>query len=137
MTTEQYMIDRKNKNWHFNNVVGNNKFMGVDRIHPLKQQQVKTIVDAAREDDAVKRVIIFGSSTRYDCDATSDLDICIDWNTNCYDTEGVLMPFTINLRKVISDVTQGNADVVNYAYLDDTVLKEAVREGVVVYEHNV
>jgi len=137
VTTEQYMIARKNKNWRFNNIVGNDTFMGVDRIHPLKQHQVKTIVDAAREDDAVKRVIIFGSSTRYDCDTTSDLDICIDWNTNCYDDEGVLMPFTLNLRKVISDVTQGNADVVNYAYLDDTVLKEAVQEGVVVYEHNV
>ena len=56
---------------------------------------------------------------------------------DCYDSDGVLKPFTGNMRKTISLVTKGNADVVNLGYLDGTVVEEAVKEGVVVYEHNV
>ena len=52
-----------------------------------------------------------------------------------YDKDGVLKPFTANMRKHISLVTKGNADVVNYSYLDGTLIKDAVKEGVVVYEH--
>jgi predicted nucleotidyltransferase len=65
----------------------------------------------------IKKIIIFGSSTRYDCDITSDLDVCIDWKDDCYDENGILLPFTRNMRKVISSVTKGKADVVNYDYL--------------------
>lgn len=137
MTTKEYLEARKNKNWKFNNVVGKNAFLNVEHIHPLKQQQVEKIVQAAQNDSAVNRVIVFGSSIRYDCDITSDLDLCIDWHENCYDENGVLKPFTLSMRKVISDITHGNADVVNYGYLDSTVLKKSVEEGVIVYEHYV
>lgn len=85
----------------------------------------------------MKRSIIFGSSIRYDCDITSDLDICIDWMMDCYDENGILLHFTQNMRKCISYETKGRADVVNYDYLEDTVLVEAVKEGVVVYEYHV
>jgi len=137
MTTEEYLTARKSKNWRFNRVVASDSFLNVNRIHPIKQRMVKSIVDAARTDDRVKRIIVFGSSTRYDCDITSDLDLCLDWVTPCYDDDGVLLPFTGNMRRVISQVTQGMADVVNYDYLDDTDIKHSVEEGVVVYEHNV
>ena len=120
MTTEEYLTARKSKNWRFNRVVASDSFLNVNRIHPIKQRMVKSIVDAARTDDRVKRIIVFGSSTRYDCDITSDL-----------------LPFTGNMRRVIYQVTQGMADVVNYDYLDDTDIKHSVEEGVVVYEHNV
>lgn len=137
MTTEEYLAARKSKNWKFNRVVDRAAFQNVNRIHPIKQRQVKDIVEAARDDQEVDRIIVFGSSTRYDCDMTSDLDICINWKRDCYDSEGVLKPFTGNMRRVISKVTQGRADVVNYDYLDSTVLGDAVKEGVVVYEHNI
>ncbi len=137
MTTEEYLTARKSKNWRFNKVVASDSFLNVNRIHPIKQRMVKSIVDAARSDDRVKRIIVFGSSTRYDCDITSDLDLCLDWVAPCYDDDGVLLPFTGNMRRVISQVTQGMADVVNYDYLDDTDIKQSVEEGVVVYEHNV
>lgn len=137
MTTEEYLIARKSKDWKFNRVVDAASFSNVNRIHPLKQRMVKEIVDAARKDVAVKRLIIFGSSTRYDCDVTSDLDICIDWVRECYDEDGVLEPFTNSMRKAISTITKGHADVVNYDYLDDTVVADGVKEGVVVYEYNV
>lgn len=137
MTTEEYLIARKSKNWKFNRVVDSTSFRNVNRIHPIKQNIVKDIVAVARNDQKVKKIIIFGSSTRYDCDITSDLDICVDWEEDCYDADGVLMPFTSNMRKAISSITKGKADVVNYGYLEGTVVEDAVKEGVVVYEYNV
>lgn len=41
------------------------------------------------------------------------------------------------MRGFIHLETNGRADVVNYDYLEDTVLDEAVKEGVVVYEYHV
>ncbi|MGN0243376.1 MAG: hypothetical protein ACI4CT_04850 [Lachnospiraceae bacterium] len=41
------------------------------------------------------------------------------------------------MRKEISVITKGRADVVNLGYLDGTVVEDAVKEGIVVYEHNV
>lgn len=137
VTTEEYLTARKSKNWRFNTVIDRTSFKNVNRIHPIMQKSVKEIVEAARKDKEVERLIIFGSSIRYDCDITSDLDICIDWKNDCYDEDGVLKPFTGNMRRAISRITKGKADVVNYDYLDGTVVKDAVREGVVVYEYNV
>ena len=97
LTTEEYLIARKSKDWKFNTVVSKDSFKSVNRIHPIKQRIVSEIVDAAKKDDKVKRIIIFGSSTRYDCDITSDLDICLDWSENCYDADGILQPFTRNM----------------------------------------
>lgn len=137
MTTEEYLVARTKKNWHFNRVIQEDAFLSVNHIHPIKQRMVKDIVDVARLDSNVKRIIIYGSSIRYDCDITSDLDICIDWTNDCYDADGVLKPFTQNMRKTISQVTKGHADVVNYSYLKGTIVEEAVKEGVTVYEYNV
>jgi predicted nucleotidyltransferase len=137
MTTEEYLIARKSKNWRFKKIVNEDSFMNVNRVHPLKQKLVRNIVEEAKKENVVKRIIIFGSSIRYDCDITSDLDICIDWMMDCYDENGILLPFTQNMRKCISFETKGRADVVNYDYLEDTVLAEAVKEGVVVYEYHV
>lgn len=137
MTTEEYLVARKSPDWKFNRVVDKTAFNHVNKIHPIKQRTVKDIVDVAKKDTAVKKIIIFGSSTRYDCDVTSDLDICIDWFDECYDSDGVLKPFTGNMRKAISIITRGRADVVNMRHLKGTVVENAVKEGVVVYEHNV
>lgn len=137
MTTEEYLKARKSKDWKFNRVVNETSFRHVNKIHPIKQAIVKEIVEVARNDQTVRRIIIFGSSTRYDCDVTSDLDICIDWKKDCYDADGVLKPFTANMRRAISKITKGNADVVNYGYLDGTIIRDAVKEGIVVYEYDV
>ena len=137
MTTEEYLQARKSPTWRFNQVVQEGSFENIRRIHPIKQQAVREIVSAARKDDAVEKIIIFGSATRYDCDITSDLDVCINWRENCYDLFGVLKPFTRNMRNTISSVTNGHADVVNYDYLAGTEIENAVKNGVIVYEHHV
>jgi predicted nucleotidyltransferase len=137
MTSEEYLKARESKNWKFNKIVSDDAFDNVSSIHPLKQKMVRDIVAVAREDDAVKKIIIFGSSTRYYCNVTSDLDLCIDWTEDCYDADGILKPFTCNMGKAIALITKGNADIVNYDYLDGTVIKDAVMEGVIVYDNNV
>lgn len=137
MNTQEYLRLRKLPDWKFSFIVDRDSFKNVNRIHPLKQKLVKEIVSEAKDDAEVKRIIVFGSSTRYDCDINSDLDICIDWKSPCYDEDGVLKPFTRNMRKVISKITKGFADVVNYDYLDGTDIADAVNKGVVVYEYNV
>ncbi len=85
----------------------------------------------------VKRLIVFGSSIRYDCDITSDLDLCIEWTDSCRDQDGISYPFTLPFRRAISRITEGNADVVNYELLDETYLRNAVMEGAVVYGNDV
>ena len=110
MTVEEYLIARKSKDWNFNQIVDGNSFLNVRKIHPIKQKIVKKIVDDAKCDEYIKRIIIFGSAIRYDCDITSDLDICIEWKEDCYDEDGVLKKFTRNIRKTISEVTKGRAD---------------------------
>jgi len=137
VTAREYILKRKLKNWNFNVVVNSGDFQYVSKIHPLKQRQVRDIVAAAKEDSAVKSIIVFGSATRYDCDIDSDLDLCIDWRYECYDNEGVLQSFTQNMYKHITDVTRGNVDIINKEDLPDTYLTEAVEQGVVVYEQNV
>lgn len=137
MDVQEYLTKRKSKDWKFSYIIDKDSFQHVNKIHPLKQKIVKGIVDVAKKDNNVKRLIIFGSSIRYDCDIFSDLDICIDWLKPCYDEEGVLKPFTRNMRKTISSITCGKSDVVNYDYLDGTDVKNAVNNGVIVYEYNV
>lgn len=137
MTTEEYLERRKLKDWNFFAVVDLGSFKNVKKIHPLKQKMVKEIVEAARKDSYVSRIIVFGSATRYDCDITSDLDLCVDWTQPCRDSDGVYYPFTLPMRKVISKVTKGHADVVNYELLDDTYLADVVKEGIEVYGNDV
>ena len=137
MTTEEYLIARTKPNWKFWNSIPMDSFDYVNKIHPLKQKIVKEIVDAAKEDSYVNRLIIFGSSIRYDCNVTSDLDICIDWTESCSDEDGVLKPFTRHMYSIITKVTHGNVDVVPYEFLDNMLITDAVLQGVTVYERHV
>ena len=60
MDTRQYLLQRKSPNWKFSFIVDKDSFMNVNRVHPLKQKIVQSIVAAAKEDKEVKRIIIFG-----------------------------------------------------------------------------
>lgn len=71
MTTEEYLVVRRAKNWKFDIIVDSNSFEHVNNIHLIKQRAVRNIVEVAKNDEAVRRIIIFGSSTRYDCNITS------------------------------------------------------------------
>lgn len=140
MTSEEYLVRRTQNDWKFFRTVPYTAFRHVIKIHPLKQKIVAEIVKTARTDPMVKRIIIFGSSTRYDCNIHSDLDICVQWKENPYDDEGLLRPFTRNICHVISEVTKGNCDLIPYdeERIKGSFVEKAIKEGVVVYhEQNV
>jgi hypothetical protein len=71
MTTEEYLVVRRAKNWKFDIIVDSNSFEHVNNIHLIKQRAVRNIVEVAKNDEAVSRIIIFGSLTRYDFNITS------------------------------------------------------------------
>ena len=50
MTTEEYLIARKSKNWRFKKIVNEDAFLNVNRVHPLKQGLVKNIVNEAKKE---------------------------------------------------------------------------------------
>lgn len=84
----------------------------------------------------VSSIRVFGSSITNRCDPDSDLDLCIEWNFDCYDKEGILVPQTVDFMKAVSVLSKGNCDVVHYQYLDGTVVADDARGGVVVYVHD-
>ena len=63
MTTEEYLEARKSKDWKFNRIVSDDSFLNVNRVHPIKQRQVKKIVEAAKNDEYVNKIIIFSVKT--------------------------------------------------------------------------
>ena len=84
-------------------------FKNIEYINPLKQELVSRIVKEAHNDAYVKRILIFGSSTRDDCRPDSDIDICIDWTEDCYDhEEGILKAWK---KKMLTKVTKITANM--------------------------
>lgn len=132
-TTEEYDKLRRLKSWNYGLVVDEVYANNLQKIHPLKQVQVNKLCSLAK-DYAVNRIIVFGSATRWDCHNLSDLDLCVDWQCCVYDDNYVYTEEVTRFRKIISKVTMGNCDVIDFQYLDDTIVSDAVREGIVVYE---
>lgn len=109
--------------------------INLDKINIIKRDIVRSILSEINDYEYLDKVIIFGSSIRKDCTNSSDLDIALQWTEDCYDDDGVLKPFTLPVYKAISLSTEGNNDVVCIGYEGD-LLKNAIQEGVVVYERN-
>lgn len=136
MTFYEYKTLSGQKGWKFN-VVSDRHFKNIQYIHPLKQKIIADIVEKAKNCPEIKRLIVFGSSITNKCDFQSDLDICIDWNIDCVDSDGVFVPETFDFMNFVSMITKGHADMVHYQYLEGTLIKDAVEEGVEVYvSHN-
>jgi len=106
----------------------------LEKINPLKRKIVSDILHSVNGYAYLRKIVIFGSTIRDDCHESSDLDVAIEWTEDCYDEDAVLKPFTLPVYTQISKATKGNNDVVCIGYEGDTI-KDAIREGVVVYEH--
>ncbi|MCD8134123.1 MAG: hypothetical protein LUE19_09785 [Clostridiales bacterium] len=70
------MNDFKNM-WDFPLVDGV-AFSDANRIHPLMQKRVDTLIRALSKDRNIRRVILFGSSLEFRCDSRSDIDLYIE-----------------------------------------------------------
>lgn len=109
--------------------------MNLEHINEKKKTQLKDILSEISGNKYVRKVVIFGSSIREDCRPDSDLDIAIEWEEDCFDSEGVYKVFTLPVFKTISRITEGNNDVVSIGY-EGGLLKDAVKGGVTVYERD-
>ncbi len=136
MTFYEYKTRSSLPGWKFKKVVQED-ILNIVYIHPLKQRLVADIVKAAYNDVGVKSIRVFGSAITNRCDPESDLDLCIEWNFDCYDENGVLVPETVCFMRQISLLSNGNCDVVHYQYLGGTVVEEAAKGGVLVYVSDV
>ena len=135
MTFYEYKVNSAKRTWKFTKVIPDN-IMNIEYIHPLKQTMIASIVKKAMNDKGVKSIRVFGSAITSECDFGSDLDICIDWNFDCYDSEGVMVPETVSFMHEVSMITKGKCDVVHLQYLEGTVVEKDAKEGVVVYVYD-
>ncbi len=107
--------------WDFE-VVTDDLFFNVNRIHPLKQDDVAKLVRCIRSDTQVAGLIVFGSAVRFDCHSGSDIDILVIRD----DDKQIL---NCNLSEVKS-----NLDIIFHTKLGVRLADEIARTGVVVYE---
>lgn len=57
-------------------------FPNCDRIYPIQQRKVKEVLDGITGNPAVKRAVVFGSSTTGKCHIGSDIDIYVEMENN-------------------------------------------------------
>ena len=138
VTSREYLENTDNKNFRYRVVVDNPVARNIEYIHPLKQEMVNDIINRARRDHYVKRIIIFGSAVTNRCTPFSDLDICIDWTGASHDEDGVYVQETQPMMRFISLKSKGGCDVLSYDDLTNEELKMNIDNGgVLVYEHDV
>lgn len=53
-------------------------FPGANRIHPLMQRRVQTLIRELAKDQNIRKLILFGSSLEFRCSSTSDIDLYIE-----------------------------------------------------------
>lgn len=53
-------------------------FQDCNRVHPLMQKRVQTILQNLSQDTNVKKIVLFGSSIEFRCNSYSDIDLYIE-----------------------------------------------------------
>lgn len=100
--------------------------LNANNIFPLKQKSILKIVNSIK--DYVNKVYIFGSSTNWNCNYDSDIDLVVYTRHNT----------DINkIHKIIAEQNIGSFDLLTGDDLDkanDTFLKKFEKDKVLVYE---
>ena len=96
-------------------------FPNCEKIHPLQQQKVKKIYDAASGNPIVNEIIIFGSSISSKCHLGSDVDVYMN-------VEKDINP--LNPRNFYGDFEY---DLFTNFMTDERLLREIKSKGVKVY----
>lgn len=63
--------------WDFD-VLDGVEFQCCNRVHPLMQRRVQSILNSLKEDTNVKKIVLFGSSIEFRCNSYSDIDLYIE-----------------------------------------------------------
>lgn len=111
-------LSNKKPKWR---VIGD-YFLNVNKIHPLMQSHVRNIINELIQYNNVKRIIVFGSSTTWQCHSESDLDIYLELSDNNEPFKQYLLSYPKNI------------DYWNNYSVDKRLLNEIISKGVVVYE---
>lgn len=70
-------MNNKKSMWDFP-VMEGVSFPNANRVHPLMQRRVEKIIQSARADKNICRLVLFGSSLEFRCSSNSDIDIYIE-----------------------------------------------------------
>lgn len=97
-------------------------------IDESKQNIIKEICFLVKDNEIVRRVIVFGSAANKQCNENSDIDICYDISCDTKDLR------TYELSKTTGRACDYNCDIVYYSLLGDSLKKEVDTKGIVVYE---
>ena len=96
-------------------------FQNCNKIYPIQQRKVSSLLSDITKDENVKKVIIFGSSVTDSCHSGSDVDIFVD---------------TSSLSAPEISAKDFEFDLWTPASVDGRLLEEILKKGVVVYERN-
>lgn len=102
-------------------------YKNANRIHPLKQRDVNSLIKSVKVDEHIKELIIFGSAVRFDCNSYSDLDVLLVRDDDKMKLDGSL------------DAVRSELDLIFSSRLGERLKKEIEQTGVCVYrrEENV
>lgn len=115
------MADPNTVLYYLYNIFNDKPYMNNRRIFPTQQRDVQNLVESVKNDPNVKRLIIFGSSVTPLCNPWSDIDAYYEMEED----------------KPRPDYVCENAvDVWTSFTVDEDLLKEIKRKGVVVYERD-
>lgn len=71
------MYNHFERAWDFE-VLADTDVENINRIHPLKQKEVASIVQKLKKEERIKRIVVFGSSVEFRCSSRSDIDLYIE-----------------------------------------------------------
>lgn len=94
-------------------------FQNCEHIHPLQQKNVARMLNDFRKDENIVKVIVFGSSVSPRCHNESDLDLYVVLKKE---------------KKVIQNYYDFTYDIWTNFSVDERMLNEIQKKGVVVYE---
>lgn len=93
-------------------------FENCERIYPIQQRKVKSLIDDIVDDNEVRSIIVFGSSITERCHIGSDVDIYVDIDAGA---------------NLISETHDFTFDLWTTATADDRLKDEIFKKGVRVY----
>lgn len=132
MTYEEWKVKCDQPGWKFKVVCEH--FKNIQYINPLKQQKVYDIIGILKRYDKIKNMYIFGSSIRSDCRPESDIDLCLSYDGNVYDEDGVYIK---EINQLIREIRScAICDVIFEQDIKGSMIEKDVRNGVLVYVHD-
>ncbi|MBR5180080.1 MAG: nucleotidyltransferase domain-containing protein [Lachnospiraceae bacterium] len=94
-----------------------NQVLNINKIHPLKQEKVYSLIKNLVNMSFLKRIWIFGSSTNNSCNINSDIDVLVELeNDSLSSDDDVVCMIQKNFAKSLGS----NFDIVFLNDLDKT-----------------